>query len=350
MKRKRSQETLVPLLQKRTANRRTKKTGGKPCRLLKILGQYGLLASIAGNLLPRDLFALAATSKSTYETIFPCKESRTNLFAKMACAGRGVALRRLHHQKSIYFTQYKCEEYAQCQAESHTETSKSKPCEVCLQTTCDECRIHCVYGSIQQPAEATDELPELSGFALLAPEEMRLLTPAHMGLTTVASTMPCHDQGFLDIPIESTEDAKVEYIDDILDFDLGRGALRLSNSSTASHPSPVIQAFWDVTENRKRRICAECYEETRSRQNITGPPHSCCCTLRTVFVDRWLCLPCYQAEQRNLQATFPTSRKWCGIRCQPCGTSLQKSASCLMCLWCWGIVADPTLEDGTPLV
>lgn len=175
---------------------------------------------------------------------------------------------------------------------------------------------------------------------------MRILTPAQMGFEETAPSMPYHDQGYLDNPLESSADAKVECVDSILDFDLGLGPLQLSDSSTTSHPSPVIQAFWDVTEARKRWLCKSCYEETRSRQNMTGPPHNCSCTLRSAFVDRWLCLPCYQAEQKVLKETFPPNRNKSSNECQPCGKLLQPSNSTLMCLWCWGVVADPTLSVG----
>lgn len=249
---------------------------------------------------------------------------------------------------------------------------RSKPCDVCLQTTCDECRIHCVYGSIQQPAEEPDELPELSGFALLvrklsgdcfltthpstlsavsltyfqAPREMRILTPAHMGFAETIPPMPYHDQGYLDIPLECSFDAKTESIDAILDFNLGSGPLRLSEFSTARHPSPVIEAFWEITENRKRWLCRDCYEETCSQQDMTWPPHICSCTLRKAFLDRWLCVPCYKMEQKDLKETFPTSRKRCRNKCQPCGNLLRRSSPRLMCLWCWGSVIDSTLSIG----
>lgn len=249
---------------------------------------------------------------------------------------------------------------------------RSKPCDVCLQTTCDECRIHCVYGSIQQPAEEPDELPELSGFALLvrklsgdcflttypstlgavsltyfqAPREMRILTPAHMGSAETIPPMPYHDQGYLDIPLECSFDAKTESIDAILDFNLGSGPLRLSEFSTARHPSPVIEAFWEITENRKRWICRDCYAETCRQQDMTWPPHNCSCTLRKAFLDRWLCVPCYKMEQKDLKETFPTSRKRCRNKCQPCGNLLRRSSPRLMCLWCWGSVVDSTLGIG----
>lgn len=106
MKRKRSKDLAIARSQKRPTKgtvgnvdshtTATKTSSARSCRLLKVLGQYGLLASIAGNLFPKDLYALATTSKSAYKAVFPCKESRTTLFAKMACAGRGVASRRLY--------------------------------------------------------------------------------------------------------------------------------------------------------------------------------------------------------------------------------------------------------------
>ncbi|KAF1950115.1 hypothetical protein CC80DRAFT_364123, partial [Byssothecium circinans] len=299
MKRKASQELVCAHAQKQKVNKDDPDTNNKSCRLIRVLAQYGLLVVIASNLYPQDLYALAATSKSTYKAIFSSKESRTNLLSKMQCAGLGVAIRNALHKKSVYFDQYNCTEFIQCGARDTTGSIESRPCSSCARMTCNECRIHCVYGSIEQQPDEPDDLSEFSGFALLSAPEMRVLTPAHMptdkvdsvigdpGSNAIMPTMPYHDQGFLDTPLESNRAAKIQSVDSILDFDLGLGQLSLSTTSAEPHPSPVTQAFWDVSEGRKRWTCLHC--------TVRSPP--CHCTLRKQFLDRWLCLPCYQDEQ-----------------------------------------------------
>jgi hypothetical protein len=174
------------------------------CPLLKVLGQYGLLDVIASNILPQDLFALAATSKSAYKAIFCTKVSRKNLLGKMRCAGRGIAIRNSHHKKSIWFSEYHCTEDVKCGTQNPSLNIESRPCQSCGIVTCNECRIHCVYGSILQHADDEDDLPGLSGFALLSSHEMGISTPTHMGLASpsIVPKTPYHDQGYLDLPLE----------------------------------------------------------------------------------------------------------------------------------------------------
>lgn len=316
-----------------------------PCRLLQIIAQYGLLVAIASNLFPKDLFALAATSKTAYKAIFSRRESRSNLLKKMACDGRGVDLRNAYHKKSIYSSQFNCQANVKCGTLDTSRIVETRPCTSCSHTTCDECRVHCVFQSIYQPAEEPDELPNLSGFALLDPKEMGILTPAHLGLVDnkkwkdfyQAMSTPHHDQGFLDAPLETDAYANMESIAEIVNFDLGSGPLRLSNSSNSPHPSSVIQSFWDITEARKRQLCIGCFEKACNRRGIrTG--HECHCSLQAHFLDRWLCLPCFQLEIAAIKK-FPVSPSGACA----CGRSFENTSPLKICLWCCGEVNSTTV-------
>ncbi|PSN61955.1 hypothetical protein BS50DRAFT_457640, partial [Corynespora cassiicola Philippines] len=273
--------------------------------LMQVLGQYGLLESIASHLYPQDLYALSLTSKVAYRAIFPNRESRFNLFTKMACDGYGIDVRRAHHHKSHFFDEYDCREYAKCGTNTNERDVESRPCIACGRTTCDECRIHCVYQSVYQPSDDPDELPSFSGFALLHTDEMGILSPAHQGVASTAWTDPStnpsgpyHDKGYLDIPLESDTYAVPESIDDIIDRDLGEGELILSYSSSSPRPSPVIRAFWEITEARKRKLCPQCFG-VECNDDIKSSKQ-CHCTLRQRFLDRWLCLRCFLAEKRAI--------------------------------------------------
>lgn len=343
MKRKRTRDLAAACACSKIA-KKSPDTDIDQCHLLRILAQYGLLISIVSNFSPEDLFSLAATSKATYKAIFSGEASRINLLGKMSCDGRGIAIRRANHKKSEYSTGPKCTEYVQCGAHDSTRVVETQPCVGCRQTTCNECRIHCVFQSVTEAPNAPGELPTYSGFALLCPSEMGILTPAHLNGPVVTINSPYHDQGFLDTPFESDNYASPESIEEILDFDLGEGSLRLSNSSDEPHPSPVIQAFWDYTETRKIKTCRPCRREERMKLDGEGASdQDCHCTLRTHLLDRWLCLKCFQTEsQRN--RCLHESQKDPMVRCK-CNRWLKAKKTRVptrrTCLWCWGIVREP---------
>lgn len=343
MKRKRSQD-LAAARACSKAVKRSSDTDIDPCHLLRVLAQYGLLISIVSNFSPEDLFSLAATSKATYKAIFSGETSRLNILSKMSCDGKGIAIRHANHKKSQYSTGPRCTEYVQCGTHDLTRVVETQPCVSCHQTTCNECRIHCVFQSIMEAPNTSGELPTYSGFALLSPSEMGILTPAHFNGPSVTINSPYHDQGFLDTPLESESYATPESIEEILDFDLGEGSLRLSNSSDEPHPSPVIQAFWEYTEKRKIATCRPCRREERMEfDGEEASDHDCHCTLRTHLLDRWMCLKCFQNEtQRN--ETLYESQKDPTVRCKCDHWSNAKETRVptrRTCLWCWGIVREP---------
>lgn len=331
--------------QKKPSNVVTDTAAKEPCRLLQALQQYGLLSGITSYLFPKDLFALAATSKAAHRMIFSSKDSRSTLLKKMACDGKGVRLRNSLHKKSKYFTQFDCTSYVQCGTHDLNREVESRPCTSCKRTTCDECRVHCVYQSHYQPPDEPDELPNFSGFALLSSQEMGIISPLHLGRNDTASwvdasatrSKPHHDQGFLDLPLEAGVYAAPESVAEILDFNLGSGPLQFSRSSDSPHPSPVLQPFWDVTEQRKRSFCGRCFlRECESISN--GYPKECQCTLRARFLDRWLCLCCYRREI-SADKKFSRGAKLLSPAACSCGRSFQSEAARIVCLWCRGEAA-----------
>ncbi|KAF2866336.1 hypothetical protein BDV95DRAFT_505194 [Massariosphaeria phaeospora] len=341
MKRKRSKELLIAASKKQRPNETVNSTNSRnKCPLIQVLAQYGLLESIVSHLFPKDLYSLALSSKATYKSVFPNSDSRPNLFNKMACDGTGIRIRGLHHRGSISSSN-KCKDSAVCGTNDDKRRVESRPCVTCGTTTCDECRIHCTYQSASQKPGADDELPEFSGFALLSRSEMRILSPAHMRITESEpwTPGPHHDQGLLDNPIDSDASAPAEWVEDIIAFDLGDSPLQLSTSSESSHPSPVIQTFWDITERRKRSLCHDCF----GQECDTGPHSDCRCTLKSHFLERWLCLRCFLAEEKLIQDHFYGLEDHC-----VCGARLDKSKALILCLWCKGEVANP--EQSPPEV
>ncbi|KAF2261349.1 hypothetical protein CC78DRAFT_583785 [Lojkania enalia] len=341
MKRKRI-DAPVPVYPKKVAISSpkvvTNKSSTQNCRLTQILGQYGILQSIASHLFPKDLCSLAVSSKATYKAIFPRNESRISLLKLLKCDGRGIRIRGASHRKSHYFYDYECQEHALCGTEQVNRNVETQPCISCGVNTCDECRIHCVYRSIYQPPDEPDELPNFSGFALLSEPEMGILSPEHLGVKNAESwglNPECqqtshHDQGILDIPLESNVYAAPISIDEIIDTNLGAGPLKFSFSSDSPHPSPVTKAFWEITEKRKRMLCQRCFDKRRTIGH-------CCCSLRERYLNRWLCLKCYQKEEKIIAKLREPDPEEC-----ICGIPIVSHS---ICLWCFREAGQPAKQS-----
>jgi len=313
------------------------------CLIIRTLAQYGILESITSYLFPVDLDSLAATSRAAYKAIFPRKESRLNLLRKMNCDGTGIQIRKKCHKKSVYFERFGCTEVAECGTQTQDRCVESRSCISCGFTTCNECRIHCVYQSIFQTEDEDDELPNFSGFVLLSQPEMGILSPAHHGKGGPGAFWDLtshHDIGILDSPLETDVFAAPESIDEIINTDLGIGPLKVTYASNLPHPSPVIQAFWDITEERKRLVCNSCFEKKSEQRNTLHP--QCHCTLKKRFLDRWLCIKCYKAEENAQQNSDYGiwDRQACSFKCR-CSQQISEASARLTCLWCWGEVATP---------
>ncbi|KAF1994454.1 hypothetical protein P154DRAFT_447650 [Amniculicola lignicola CBS 123094] len=318
-----------------------------PSYLIKIISQYGILEALISHLFPKDLLALALSSTSAYKAIFPRRESCPTLLKKMACNGNGILIRKQHHRRSDHTLDYhSAREYATCGRTGSGGSCESKPCHSCKLTTCDECRIHCVYQSIHIPAEEDDELPTSGGFVLLHSEEFAIMSPAQSGMDLVdceawdVPNQSYHDQGVLDLPVEFTTYFPPEPVDDIIDRMLGvtLAKHRGSGQDRPTHSkSPNISPFWEITERRQRQFCDWCLTD---EQKVTR----CKCTLRKQFLDRWLCLKCFLQED---EATKTYSRGLAmhdrSLACS-CGKPWGSKGPRVMCLWCCGEVMPSTIS------
>lgn len=312
------------------------------CPIIEVFHQYGLLEMIVSSLYPDDLLALLLCSRSTHEAILPQPGSLENLLGKLKCSGRGVHVRNKRHKKSTFFYAYDCTETIKCGAKE--STTECRPCARCKVSTCDECRIHCVYQSIYETPCDEDELPNFSGFILLSPLEVPILSPHHMDSDEAGSQWqdpsnslqaPYHDQGFIDVPFEEDSFGLPESVEDLLEMDLGSHTLAASASSSVAHPSPVLRALYQTTEQRKRWFCDECRPSIATQGQESPQASQCQCTLRNHFLDRWLCLRCYETEEHDLDASFVDQKERCA-----CG----RQDGTKTCLWCWGEVVHPMFE------
>ncbi|KAJ8118079.1 hypothetical protein OPT61_g872 [Boeremia exigua] len=349
----------------------TTTTSESSCPLIQTLREYGLLETVASCLVPDDLLALALSCKATYNAMFPCAESLDNLLSKMPCSGSGIALRQNRHRKSSFFYEYPCAEFAQCRTASGRRNIDSNPCVSCRVTTCDECRIHCVYQTTYEAPSDPEDLPNFSGFVLLDPHEVGILSPDHLGAevhsdsspnlhawrdrATDAAAGPYHDQGFLDLPLQFDQAGTPERIRDVIDVDLGRHSLTTwSGTSQFGFPSPVLRSLCNVTEQRKLSLCEHCFTDAPKGYKALTPElpelgwldaltdggaetalRQCHCSLRSRILDRWQCVKCYAKEEATIQdlnvmAAHPEPRQ-----CR-CGLIPER----IVCLWCWGEVTE----------
>jgi hypothetical protein len=372
MKRKRSEELVERQSAKRQADTSTTSIAhSNP--LCEMLREYSMLEAVVSCLCADDLLALALASKALYEAIMPRPVSLENLLGRLKCSGKGIGIRSRCHQKSESFHDFECTEWAICGSDTSSRVVETKPCVTCKVATCDECRVHCVYQSIFQAPDDPDdttELPNFSGFVLLEPHEHGILSPHHLDLNepsprwqdpTKALSAPYHDQGYLDAPLQYDGPVPVECVGGVLDFDLGQQSLNsMTQDSGYEYPPPVLNSLCEVTESRIIIVCDACLLNSApqgpdtiktecnpmpklpwlSQRDGTSPITPCQCTLRKRFLDRWLCLRCYEDEEKTIKASKgPPTLDALGI-CR-CG----KPACHILCLWCWGEVVEEEDDD-----
>ena len=340
------------------------------CPLIQTLRQYGLLEAIISCLVPSDLLSLALSCRATYTAVFPRAESLDNLLSRIPCCGSGIAVRQRMHHKSTFFYAYQCTEFAQCRTASGRHNIESRPCISCKVTTCDECRIHCVYQSIYETPTDPEDLPNFSGFVLLAPFEVAILSPYHLSSemlpsedahlpswrdrATDAAVGPYHDQGFLDMPLEFDQPGTPEKISDVLDVDLGLNSLTTwSGNSQFGFPSPVLRSLCDVAEKRKLFLCEYCFENAPKGYKALTPQlpklpwlshqvnscgkvlRNCHCSLRSRVLNRWQCVKCYESEESTIDSIHSLAPGPEQSQCR-CGLNVKRT----VCMWCWGEITD----------
>jgi hypothetical protein len=335
LKRKMSSELLAQSLKKTCQD-----VSLQTCPLAVIFREYGLLETILMGLGPDDLLALLLSSKRIHQTLIPRPGSLENLLGKLRCSGRGVKIRNQRHKKSTFFYAYECTEYVRCGETNLGQSVKTKPCVRCKVTTCDECRIHCVYQSnFEKPCDE-DELPNFSGYILLSAPEVPILSPHHLVLDeatpkwqdpSAGRAEPYHDQGSIDVPFEDDAFGPPEDVDALLDLDLGLGRYALAGSahSNVVNPSPVLRALYQVSEQRKRNFCDTCLPLEFAKKSKDCGSTVCQCTLRSHFLDRWLCLRCYETEEDFIAKAYPDHLQQCGC---------EQHAGDTICMWCCGSV------------
>lgn len=154
---------------------------------------------------------------------------------------------------------------------------------------------------------------------------------------------PHHDKGWIGTPFSFCEPDEYLSVDEALHRDLGQtgppGGDILTNDDAWENWT-MTRPFLRVLKPRTLLSCLTCLEK-KFRPDI------CRCTLKSRFLDRWLCLECYEMEQAHLESDvaeypyvpdeknsgLPQFTKMC------CQEELSVTELTYVCLWCSGRVS-----------
>lgn len=321
---------------------------------LLALSQYPVFEGIVSHLRPADLIPLLQTCQMIHKLLnLQDKKAKANVLSKTLCAGRGLNIRfKRHRPDGTEGPNWHCAVY--CGGAADNNRIEHRPCVSCGVNTCDECRIHVTYQLMLEEPGLGDRL-WWAGFAFLDPSVISFFPPTVGDTSTwyLPHLETHNDEGSIhipfSIPIQAAAAADPEPIERLLDVDLGRHKLSSSGRVTAPYQGwNVIALLNTVVLSRKEYICEDCFEELEAGE----PNNMCGCTLRDRFVDRWVCLPCYKAEEDSdivLKNTnhvcFATGQLFHG-ECSVCEVRLLGIDSYrTICNWCDGYIVEEEEED-----
>jgi hypothetical protein len=99
----------------------------------------------------------------------------------------------------------------------------------------------------------------------------------------------------------------------------------------------IMRPLNQILEQRWKRVCLGCFEAS-SVTNL------CNCTLRNRFVDRWVCITCYQREcQEDFEAvplTYSGINYYYECACKRTLRSHEPEKFRILCNWCNGEIVD----------
>ncbi|KAF1846425.1 uncharacterized protein K460DRAFT_286338 [Cucurbitaria berberidis CBS 394.84] len=161
--------------------------------------------------------------------------------------------------------------------------------------------------------------------------------------------MPLHDRGQFHTPLNITAIADPEPIDRVLDINLGCHIITPRGRTTFPFSGQrTVTVLNFIANSRKQPVCQHCFEEHQKQQL---PP--CSCTLRSRFLDRWLCLPCYEKEKTSdmeisnrVELEDHGDHSHIISRTCGCGAKLSLGTDLeVMCNWCKGAIGDILADE-----
>jgi hypothetical protein len=220
-------------------------------------------------------------------------QAKANLLTKTLCSGRGSDARLSSHCPC------KTREWHQnvgCGGDGYDVTSK--PCAECGINTCDECRIHVVYQVFMQDP-GLDNRRWWAGYFFTGPTAFAIHPPKGTDADDSIWHLPAdlmkphHDQGRFHVPLHVSAMADPEPLDRILDINLGKHHITpVGRIAIPYEGDNLVMFFQIVAQGRRELVCEPCFEEHQADGNFKP----CACTMRNRFLDRWVCVPCYEKE------------------------------------------------------
>ncbi|KAF2129224.1 hypothetical protein P153DRAFT_15719 [Dothidotthia symphoricarpi CBS 119687] len=303
--------------------------------------QYPILETLVSHLRPSDLVPLAQVCQTVHGHLLGSTASQANLLTKTLCPGHGKRIRRRAHHPCAT-KGFKI--LTGCGGEGYNV--ESRPCVCCGINTCDECRIHVTYHvGIEDPG--LDGHRWWAGYNLLYGEPVALYPPSSTNgddkdwHLPAAQMKSLHDQGRIHIPFHIPAVADPEPLDRILDINLGRHLISPQGRTDGPYQGVnLITGFNLVSQPRTEFVCDECFDDVQA--NSTNRRAMCECSFRKRYIDRWLCLECYQREQdkdARLEERIGVDEDEVEVVCRKCHCKRKFSQGDtykMVCNWCDG--------------
>jgi len=268
-------------------------------------------------------------------------QAKANLLSKTLCPGVGLELRLATHCPCKTREWHK---FLGCGGDGFDVSSK--PCAECGINTCDECRIHVTYQVFMQD-DGLDNRRWWVGYFLTNPTAFAIHPSQGTDVSDSSWHLPAdlskphHDQGRFHVPLHIPAMADPEPIDRILDMNLGKRHITPAGRTNVPYEGDNLVMFFQmVAQARKELVCPPCFDHHQAQGNY----EPCSCTFRKRFLDRWLCVACYEKEAASdaeiMMRGVPDKEKT-HIHSRPCrcdGTITCSDTYKVICNWCHGEV------------
>ncbi|KAF9694483.1 hypothetical protein EKO04_007662 [Ascochyta lentis] len=299
------------------------------------LTQYDIVIRITRNITSVDLLKLSSASKSTRASIKGRQDTWNNLNGMTICDGYGVDHRVQLHKQYWDPTLLDFDAIEDSCAARQGVDVESHPCTSCQRVVCNECRIHVMYRVLLKdehgsPGSRYKASPFLDCRCWDVVADQHPIT---------------HDQGVL----QDADDMHDSEIHKNIYMDLGDG-----------FNFDIGEVLVVRTIGRIRLVCRACLQSSDNGLKVVPafagekrPMGSfyCACTLGSRYLDRWLCISCYQAEVETEAENSVLEEGFVSYCCDdvtPCGflgRDLRLAGGKVICRWCTGEILEKELRD-----
>jgi hypothetical protein len=276
-------------------------------KLEECVTQYDILKRIVRQIHSIDLWHLAFTSTTSWNSIRNTRSRWLNLTSRTSCDGYGIGQRHKSGQYYIMPSEHRPAAWHIVRSTSCASGSM-KPCTRCGFNTCDECRAHLSYGAWISRTNPSGRMSPRVGHFMMLDDVLRFGDgrsqwwivmsgdEASFKRHDIAPLQPFINYGLSLQPVtvynvRGQENVRLRhnfYLEDLW-------TAHLHELSVAHGP------FAQLTEIRKRYLCSSC-APLSALQN-------CSCTLSQRFRDTWTCLRCIERDVKK-DVHYRHSHSW----------------------------------------